>query len=123
MLVITIDTELLVAVPSSFVTPWTVARQVPLSVGFPRQEYWSELPFPTPKDLPNLEIEPVSPALAGRFFMTGPPGKPSFHQFLFLFKCGYKMFEMTRWFTVVMKNISVGQHRLETPRNSIKKEM
>ena len=43
--------------------------------------------------------------------------------FLFLFKCGYRMFEMTCWFTVVMKNISVVQHRLETPRNSIKKEM
>ena len=108
---------------NSFVTPWTVARQAPLSMGFPRQEYWSELPFPTPKDLPNPEIEPVSPALAGSFLTTGPPGQPSFHQFLFLFKCGYKMFEMTRWFTVVMKNISVGQHRLETPRNSIKKEM
>ena len=44
-----------------FVTPWTVARQAPLSVGFSRQEYWSGLPFPSPGDLPDLGIEPRSP--------------------------------------------------------------
>ena len=44
-------------------TPWTVACQAPLSVGFSRQEYWSGLPFPSPGDLPNLGIEPRSPAL------------------------------------------------------------
>ena len=55
-----------------FVTPWTVARQAPLSVGFPRQEYWSGLPFPSPGDLPDPGIEPSSPALAGRFFITEP---------------------------------------------------
>ena len=44
-------------------TPWTVARQAPLSVGFPRQEYWSGLPFPPPGDLPDPGIEPVPPAL------------------------------------------------------------
>ena len=43
--------------------PWIVAPQVFLSMGFPRQEYWSELPFPTPGDLPDPRIEPVSPAL------------------------------------------------------------
>ena len=48
----------------SFVTPWTVTRQAPLSMGFPRQKYWSGLPFPSPGDLPNPGIEPVSPALA-----------------------------------------------------------
>ena len=48
-----------------FVTPWTVARQAPLSVEFPRQEYWSGLPFPPPGNLPNAGIELVSPALAG----------------------------------------------------------
>ena len=53
-----------------FVTPWTVARQAPLSVGFSRQEYWSGLPFPPPGDLPDPGIEPVSPALAGRFSTT-----------------------------------------------------
>ena len=56
-----------------FVTPWTVARQAPLSMGFPRQEYWSGLLFPPPGDLPDPGIEPsslMSPALAGRFFTT-----------------------------------------------------
>ena len=45
-------------------------------MGFPRQEYWSGLPFPSPGDLPNPEIEPTSPTLAGRFFSTEPSGKP-----------------------------------------------
>ena len=45
-----------------FVTPWTIAYQDPLSVGFPRQEYWSALPFPPPGDLPNPGIKPMSPA-------------------------------------------------------------
>ena len=65
-----------------FATPWTVARQAPLSMRFPRQEYWSRLQFPTPWDLPNPGIEPESsesPALAGRFFITEPPGKPLNH--------------------------------------------
>ena len=61
----------------SFVSPWTVARQVTLSMGFCRQEYWSELPFPPPGDLPDPGLEPESPALASRFFTTEPPGKPS----------------------------------------------
>ena len=59
-------------------TPWTVANQAPLSLGFFRQEYWSGLPFPPPEDLPDPRIESVSPAspvLAGRFFTTEPPGK------------------------------------------------
>ena len=51
-----------------FVTPWTVACQAPLSMGFSKQEYRSGLPFPPPGDLPNPEIKPASPALAGRFF-------------------------------------------------------
>ena len=58
-----------------FATPWTVAFQT-LSMGFPRQEHKSGLPFPTPGDLPDPGIEPMSPALAGRFFTTEPPGKP-----------------------------------------------
>ena len=56
-----------------FVTPWTAARQAPLSVGFPRQEHWSGLPLPSPGELPSPGIEPVSlvpPALAGGFFAT-----------------------------------------------------
>ena len=56
-----------------FVTPWAVARQAPLSMGFSRQEYWSGLPCSPPQDLPDPGIEPVfltSPALPGRFFTT-----------------------------------------------------
>ena len=53
-----------------FVTPWTVARQAPLSMGFPRQECWSGLPFPSPGDLLDPGIKPESSALAGRFFMS-----------------------------------------------------
>ena len=63
-----------------FVTPWTAAHQASLSMEFSREEYSSELPFPTPGGLPNPWIEttsPVSPALAGGFFTTAPPGKPS----------------------------------------------
>ena len=58
-----------------FATPWTTV-QPPLSMGFPRKEYWSELPFPSPVDLPDSEIEPGSSALAGGFFTTEPPRKP-----------------------------------------------
>ena len=64
-----------------FVTPWTVAHQVPLSMGFPRQGYWSGLSFSSPEDLPNPGIEPMPPALASGFFTTEPPGKP-FHEYV-----------------------------------------
>ena len=47
-----------------------------LSSGFPGLDYWSGLPFPSPGDLPNPGIPPVSPVLAGKFFTTEPPGKP-----------------------------------------------
>ena len=70
--------------PNSYVTSWTVARQVPLSMGFLsffflsmgflRQEYGSGLLFPFPGDLPNPGIKPTSPVVAGRFFTTEPPG-------------------------------------------------
>ena len=63
----------------SSVTPWTVTRQVPPSMEFLRQEYWSGLSFPPLGDLPDPGIEPVSLmslALAGGFFTTESPGKP-----------------------------------------------
>ena len=60
----------------SFMTPWTVAHQALLSMGFSRQEYWSGLPFPSAEDLPNPGIEPASPELAGGFFTTETPRKP-----------------------------------------------
>ena len=59
-----------------FATPWIVACQAPLSMGFSGQEYWNRLPFPSPGDLPDPEIEHAFPALAGGFFTTEPPGKP-----------------------------------------------
>ena len=55
--------------------PMTVVHQASLSVKFPRQEYWSGLPFPSPGYLPNPGTEPVFPALAGEFFIPEPPGK------------------------------------------------
>ena len=60
-------------------TPWTMALQAPLSMGFPKQQYWNGLPFPSPGDLPDSRTEPRSPALqvvsyiAGRVFTTEPP--------------------------------------------------
>ena len=67
-----------------FVTPWTAAHQAPLSMELYRQKYWSGLPFPTPGDLPNPQIEPtspMSPALAGRLFNIEPPGKSLVYSF------------------------------------------
>ena len=58
-----------------FATPWTIACQVPLSMEFSSQGYWSGLSFPSPGDLPDLESEPRSLALAGRIFTTEPPEK------------------------------------------------
>ena len=61
-----------------FVTPWTIAHQAPQSMKFSRQEYWSGLPCPASRDLPDPGIKPtslVSPALVGGFFTTEPPGK------------------------------------------------
>ena len=71
------------AVSDSFATPWTVAHQASLSRGFPRQENYSGLPFPSPEDLPSPGTELTSPALTGRFFTTESPGKPIFG---FIFK-------------------------------------
>ena len=57
-------------------TPWTVAHQAPLSMGFSRQEYWSGLPFPSSRDLPDPGIKPGSPALQADSLPSEPPGKP-----------------------------------------------
>ena len=67
-----------------FVTSWTITHQAPLSMEFSRQEYWSRLPSPPPGDVsePGIKsVSPQSPALVGRFFTTGPPGKPWENQF------------------------------------------
>ena len=63
-----------------FATLWTVAQQAPLSMGFPRQEYWNGFPCPPPGDLPDPGIEPVfpvPPALQVDSFTPEPPGKPT----------------------------------------------
>ena len=56
-----------------FATPWTVARQAPLSMEFSRQGYWRGLLFPSPEDLPHPRIEPASPVAPGGFSTTEPP--------------------------------------------------
>ena len=61
---------------NSFATPWTVTHQAPLSMGFPRQEYWGGLPFPPAGDLPDPGMEPAPPALAGGFLTAESAGKP-----------------------------------------------
>ena len=61
-----------------FATPWTMAYHAPLSMGFSRQEYWSGLPFPSPKDTPNPGIEPGSPALQADTLLSKPPEKSQF---------------------------------------------
>ena len=66
---------LLAVVYDSFATPWMVVRQAPLSMRFPRQEYWNGLPFPSPGDLPHRELDlvsPASPILAGGLFYHCP---------------------------------------------------
>ena len=73
-----------------FVTPWTVALQAPLSMGFSRQEYWSGLLCPSPADLPDPGIEPRFPTLQADSVLFEPPGKPLL--FLILnFKMGLKV--------------------------------
>ena len=59
-----------------FAIPWTAARQAPLSRAFPRQEYRSGLPFPSPRHLPDPGMEPGSPASQADSFTTEPPVKP-----------------------------------------------
>jgi len=69
-------------VSNFFGTPWTVACQTPLPMGLSQQEFWSGLPCFSPGDLPNPGVEPMSlasPALAGGFFTTEPPGNPKQH--------------------------------------------
>ena len=80
MLCIKLKVKVLVTQLSTSATSWTVACQALLSVGFPRQESWSGLPFLSPGDLPDPDpwLEPASPTslvLAGRLFTHEPPGK------------------------------------------------
>ena len=73
-----------------FVTPWTVAYQDPQSMGFSRQEYWSGVPFPSPGDLPNPEIECRSPTLQADALSSELPGKPIFNFFQQRLNCFHR---------------------------------
>ena len=66
-----------------FATPWTAAHQAPLSMGFSRQGYWSGLPFPSPRDLPNPGIEPGSPALQADSLPSELKGKSDYDEVIF----------------------------------------
>ena len=83
------------------VTPWAVAHQTPLSMGFSRHEYWSGMPFPPPGDLPDPLIKPTAPVLAGRFCITEPPEKPDNH----LLPKNYSLV-LKRHFISVLKSVS-----------------
>jgi len=73
-------------VMSDFVTPWIVACQALLYMEFSRQEYWSRLPFPSPRDLPNSGIEPRSYALQADSLLSEPPEKP---MYMYTYICIY----------------------------------
>ena len=66
----------------TLVTPWPVTHQAPLSMGSPRQEYWSGLLFPSPENLPNAWIKPMSHASAGGFFTAELPWKLELQYYL-----------------------------------------
>ena len=73
--------------PVRLCDPRDCILQAPLSMQFPRQEHWNGLPFPPPRDRPDLGIEPTSlasPALAGRLFTTAPPGKVPYERILYI---------------------------------------
>ena len=94
-----------------FATPWTVAYQVPSSVGFSRQEYWSGLPFPSPEDLPHPGIEPRSPALQADALSSEPPGKQVNLAANLPFPTGCRLVHFTLWVVHGLVNV-VGQHSL-----------
>jgi len=99
-----------------FMTLWTVAHQAPLSMEFPRQEYWSGLPFLSPGDLPNPGIELaslVSPALASAFLTTEPPGKP--HQTAEMSNNGFNGVLLSTRFTSRISDDILILHTVNSP--------
>ena len=78
-----------------FVTRWTVTRQALLFMGFPRQEYWSGLPFPAPGDLPDPGIEPTTPALAAGFFTTSTTWEAQLKAYVHTKACTWMFFFIT----------------------------
>ena len=90
-----------------FATPWIIASQAPLFVGFSRQEYWSGLPFPPLGDLPDPGTKLASPALAGRFFTTEPPGKPREHCVLVVQSLSHVRLFVTPWTAARQASLSI----------------
>ena len=82
-----------------FVTPWTIARQAPPSMGFSRQEYWSGLPFPSPGDLPDPGIELGSSALQADSVPAEPPGNP-----IVWYRCSLKLW---KWVSSARDGVSL----------------
>ena len=83
-----------------------IVLQAPLSMGFPRQEYWSGLPFSSPGHLPNAETEPASSPLAGRFLTVEPPEEP----FLILSLSNRKQFVQNSYNYDVLNNMHIDIH-------------
>ena len=99
-----------------FPTPWTVAHQAPLPMGFPRQEYWSGLPFPPPGDLSHSEIKPtslMSPALASGCFITEPPSN-YYIICSYEYGCCYYKWKDVGIVTLVLKRLSRGKTKLNS---------
>ena len=94
-----------------FLTSWTIAHQAPLSMGFPRQEYWSGFPFRSLGDIPDPGIKhtsPVSPALAGRFFTMSHLGSP--RRWINIYAiCTYKHTHIYRYITANLKTLILKQ--------------
>ena len=85
------------SVVSDSANPWAIAYQAPLSMGFSRHEYWSELSFPSSRDLPNPWIKPGSPALQTGALPSEPPGKLLLPDCLFLLCFQQFDFNMSEW--------------------------
>ena len=90
------------------VTPWTVAHQASLSMGFSREEHWSGLPFPSSGILPDPGIEPASVALAGGLFAIMPPGKPESLLGLYKSELNFHFFNCFRQVSLIRFMRSLG---------------
>ena len=106
-----------------FATPWTVAYQAPLSMGFYRQEYWSGLPFPSPGDLPDSGIKLRSPTLQANSLSSEPPRKPTM-LLLLLLQSHVSCVQLcaTPWTEAHHAPLSLGFSRLEQLTDSERKE-
>ena len=102
------------SVTSDFATPWTVARQAPLSMGFSRQEYWSGLLCPPPGDLPNPGIKPSSsaaPALQVGPLTTEPPRKPHIYTNIYAYICIFVYPCISPYIHIYSPSLDVQDHR------------